>query len=584
MANLSTKPEDKHDIGALKIVGERNNYSTVNILLTGLYQLQSHLNKNKVLLAFRRMSTHFFFTMIKPLLRLPLLPWSRLLYSSRACVLSKHMSSASTTTTNSMSPVNTHKEIKSVDDLPGFGMWKSLYWLIIRGYLLRTHELQIVHKKIYGPIWKSRFGRYENINVADASLMEQVLRHEGRFPRRVDNIEWKEYRALRKLEYGPFLQEGERWYNLRTVLNQKLLKPKEAKLYDQVINQVVTDLVKRFYWLRENKGAGAIVPDVVNELYRFGFEGISSIVFETRLGCLEKNVPKETQDFINSVGNMLYYFILVIVIPKWAERILPFYNKYIEAWDTIFNYAKKLIDKKMDQIQARLDRQEPVEGEYLTYLLSDGRLTQSEIYSAVTEVLLAGVDTTSNTLSWSLYHLAKEQDIQDALYQEIISITPGTQIPTAQDVDRMPLLKAVIKETLRLYPVVPTNSRVLENDIVLNGYCIPRESLFILNHYAASMDEKDYPDAFAFRPERWIRGKEVLKRHPFSSLPFGYGVRACLGRRIAELEMHLSLARLMKHFQVKPDPKKKIIHPRTRTLMTPGSQMDLQFLDRSSSA
>lgn len=566
-----------------EIVGEEILW--LKILPSKPCQLSSSVAENKVLLAFGRLITLFCFMMTKPVLKLQLMPWSGPQHTSRVGVLSRHMSSGATVSgaSNSMSPANTQEEIKSVDALPGFGMWKSLYWMVIRGYLLRSHELQIIHKKMYGPIWKSRFGRYKNINVADASLIEQILRHEGRFPRRVDNVEWKEYRALRGLDYGPILQEGESWYRIRTVLNQKMLKPKDAKLYDQLINQVVTDLVKRFYWLRESKGCGTVVPDVVNELYRFTFEAISFIVFETRLGCLEKMVPKESQDFINSVGNMFYYFLFVIMIPKWAGRFLPFHNKYTAAWDTIFSYAKKLTDRKMDQIQARLDRGESLEGEYLTYLLSDGRLTQSEIYSSVAEVLLAGVDTTSNTLSWTLYNLAKDQDIQNALYQEIISITPGTQIPTAQDVDRMPLLKAVVKETLRMYPVVPANTRVLEDDIVLNGYCIPSQSVFLLNHYAASMDENNYPDASSFQPERWLRGKELLKKHPFSSIPFGYGVRGCLGRRIAEIEMHLSLARLMKHFQVKPDPKNKIIHPTTRALMTPGSQMDLQFLDRDTS-
>lgn len=70
------------------------------------------------------------------------------------------------------------------------------------------------------------------------------------------------------------------------------------------------------------------------------------------------------------------------------------------------------------------------------------------------------------------------------------------------------------------------------------------QTLFHLCHFAVSYDETVFPDPFAFLPQRWIREQKQLSQHPFGSVPFGFGIRACLGRRVAELEMYLLLSRV----------------------------------------
>ncbi|MBN3300942.1 CP27A protein, partial [Amia calva] len=426
--------------------------------------------------------------------------------------------------------------------------------------------MQLINKQKYGNLWKMTFKGRDVVNVADAQLIEKVLRNEGTFPSRGDIKEWKEYRVQNNLEFGPVLREGEDWHRLRAVLNQRILKPREAKLY----------------FLKETKGSGIMVYDLANEMYRFSFEGVSSIVLGSRLGCLQPNIPKETQEFINAVGTMLQMFAIVNVLPKWTRSFLPFWKKHNKAWDTMFSFAIMKVDQRLADLQTQLERSDPIEEDYLTYLLTSQKLTLPEIYSSVTDLLLAGVDTTSNTLTWALYHLARDQQLQESVYREVSGVTAGDQIPTAEDLEQMPLVKAVIKEVLRLYPVVPANARVLQKDIVLEDYHLPSEVLVVLCHYAASLDGSQFPDPLAFKPERWIKASQVHKAHPFSSIPFGYGVRGCIGRRIAELEMYLTLSRLLKHFQIKMDSKLKPIFPKTRILIVPGAPVNLEFWDRSS--
>ncbi|XP_070811079.1 sterol 26-hydroxylase, mitochondrial [Pituophis catenifer annectens] len=474
-----------------------------------------------------------------------------------------------------------HEErLKSPEELPGMGSLETLYWLFVKGYLLHTHQLQIISKKRFGPIWRSTTGPYLNINIGSPEIIEELLRQEGKYPIRSDMSLWKAHRDIRHLSYGPFTEDGERWHRLRQVLNKRMLKPSEALLYADSINEVVSDLIVHLENERKKSSSGVKVEDMANLLYRFALEGISYILFETRIGCLEKEIPVETKNFIDAIGYMFRNSVFVTFLPKWTRNMLPFFNRYLQGWDTIFAFGKKLIDQKTLELEKRLERGEEVSG-YLTYLLTSGQLSHEEIYGSITELLLAGVDTTSNTLSWCLYHLARNPDIQEALYQEIANVVPADQIPEAKDISKMPLLKAIIKETLRLYPVVPTNARIIaEKEVVIQGYQFQKNSLFVLAHYGISHDETNFPEPERFLPRRWLRDQREMSPHPFSSIPFGYGVRACAGRRIAELEMHLALIRIMQKFLIRPDPQCTDVKSVSRIVLVPDKPINLDFLDR----
>uniref|UniRef100_A0A8C5SUH1 Cytochrome P450 family 27 subfamily A member 1 n=1 Tax=Laticauda laticaudata TaxID=8630 RepID=A0A8C5SUH1_LATLA len=465
------------------------------------------------------------------------------------------------------------ERLKGPEELPGTGSLETLYWLFLKGYLLHTHQLQIVSKKMYGPIWKSVVGPYLNINIGSPEILEKLLRQEGKYPIRSDMSLWKEHRDIRHLSYGPFTEDGERWHRLRQVLNKRMLKPSEALLYADSINEVVSDLIVHLQDERSKSSSGVKVDDMANLFYRFALEGISYILFETRIGCLEKQIPTETKKFIDAIGYMFRNSVFVTFLPKWTRNMLPFFNRYLEGWDIIFGFGKKMIDQKTLDLEKRLERGEEVSG-YLTYLLTSGQLTHEEIYGSIAELLLAGVDTTSNTLSWCLYHLARNPDIQEDLFQEIANVVSTDQIPEAKDISKMPLLKAIIKETLRLYPVVPTNARIVaEKEVVIQGYQFPKDvsTSVVLNLQGLGQ---------RFLPCRWLRDQREVSPHPFSSIPFGYGVRACVGRRIAELEMHLALIRIIQKFLIRPDPQCKDVKPLSRIVLVPDKPINLDFLYR----
>ncbi|XP_016328050.1 cytochrome P450 27C1-like [Sinocyclocheilus anshuiensis] len=471
---------------------------------------------------------------------------------------------------------------KTIADLPGPSLATTAYWLFVKGYADKSHAMQVEHKRLYGPIWRSRFGPFDMVNVATAELIAQVIQQEGRYPVRTDLPHWKEYRDMRGQAYGINVDTGPEWYRIRSALNPKMLKLKEVAAYAPIIHEVVSDLLQRVELLRLRSPDQVTVKDLASELYKFGFEGISSILFETRFGCLQEEIPTDTLRFISAVNDMLALSEMVLFFPRWTRHIFPFWKRFVQAWDDLYGVARRLIDKKVKEIHDQVERGEEVEGMYLTYLLSSNKLSLGEMYISLTELLLGGVDTTSNTLSWTLYHLARDAAVQNRLYNEIASVCPNKELPTAEHLTRMPYMKAVIKETLRIYPVVPGNGRLtVDSEVIVDNYWFPKKTQFHLCHYAVSHDESNFPEPERFVPDRWLRDNPSRSQHhPYSSVPFGVGVRACVGKRVAELEMYFALSRLMQHYEVRTEKGAPSIHPKTRTLLIPSKPIDLQFIPR----
>ncbi|DAA29656.1 25-hydroxyvitamin D-1 alpha hydroxylase, mitochondrial [Bos indicus x Bos taurus] len=471
-------------------------------------------------------------------------------------------------------------------DIPGPSTPGFLAELFCKGGLSRLHELQVQGAARFGPVWLASFGTVRTVYLAAPTLVEQLLRQEGPRPERCSFSPWTEHRRRRQRACGLLTAEGEEWQRLRSLLAPLLLRPQAAARYAGTLHGVVRDLVRR---LRRQRGLGAgppsLVRDVAGEFYKFGLEGIAAVLLGSRLGCLEAEVPPDTETFIRAVGSVFVSTLLTMAMPSWLHRVVPGpWDRLCRDWDQMFAFAQQHVEQREAEVAMRNQSEKSEEdmgpGAHLTYFLLQKELPAASILGNVTELLLAGVDTVSNTLSWALYELSRHPEIQTALHAEITAaLGPGSSTqPSATALSQLPLLKAVVKEVLRLYPVVPGNSRVPDRDICVGEYIIPKNTLVTLCHYATSRDPAQFPEPNSFRPARWLG--EGPAPHPFASLPFGFGKRSCVGRRLAELELQMALAQILIHFEVQPEPGSAPVRPMTRTVLVPERSINLQFVDR----
>ncbi|XP_030638659.1 cytochrome P450 27C1 [Chanos chanos] len=473
--------------------------------------------------------------------------------------------------------------VKTLKEMPGPSAIGNLIEFFFRDGFSRIHEIQLEHSQKYGKIFKSRFGPQLVVSVADRDLVAQVLRAEGVAPQRANMESWKEYRDMRGRSTGLISAEGDEWLKMRSVLRQLIMRPRDVAVFSDSVNDVIVDLVKRIQKLRTQQPDGQTVLNVNDLFFKYAMEGVAAILYETRLGCLEDEIPKMSLDYIKALHLMFSSFKTTMyagAIPKWLRPVIPKpWEEFCSSWDGLFKFSQIHVDKKFSEIKKKIDRGEEVKGGLLTHLLVTKEMDVEEIYANMTEMLLAGVDTTSFTLSWSTYLLARHPHIQQQIFEEVTRVLGG-RIPIADDIAQLPLIRGLVKETLRLFPVLPGNGRITQDDLIVGGYLIPKGTQLALCHYSTSMEEANFPGAEDFRPERWIRKDASDRVDNFGSIPFGYGIRSCIGRRIAELEMHLGLTHLIQNFRIEVSPVTQDVRPKTHGLLCPSAPINIKFVDR----
>ncbi|KAK7598035.1 hypothetical protein V9T40_006270 [Parthenolecanium corni] len=137
---------------------------------------------------------------------------------------------------------------------------------------------------------------------------------------------------------------------------------------------------------------------------------------------------------------------------------------------------------------------------------------------------------------------------QEKLYAEINQLF-GTDPRPAEESDfkKLPYLDQVIRETLRLFTIIPAIPRQIENDTQIGAHLYPKDTILIVNIAGIHHNPKLYPEPYKFSPDNFTP-EAVSKRHRHSSIPFGAGPRNCIGKEFTQLMMKLSLVALLRTF------------------------------------
>ncbi|KAL3861316.1 hypothetical protein ACJMK2_007352 [Sinanodonta woodiana] len=439
-------------------------------------------------------------------------------------------------------------------------------------YLMELHEK-------HGPIFRYKVGPIEAIFVLAPVGAEQVFRAEPKYPKRFEIDIWRQVRKEIGERDGLLTSEGSDWHSQRRKVNQTMLNTKVVNSTVNSISEVVKDFLDYLLALQQNNQSVALN----DEIFKWSVETIGNVLYDTRFGCISVNPNVEGRDFAHAVKTMLRTTEEAMALPGTLAKVLlrKTWGKHRDATALLFKMARKYIDQTMEKIEVERDRETEENTSLLHHLLSHSDWEEGEIYASVTEMMVGGVDTTANTVVFAVDVLSRNQDIQEKLHAELIDVIRHDK-PSATDFQNTPYLRGVVKETLRLYPASNTVGRTLQEDTVVLGYRIPKGCIVVFPLYTLGRDEKVYKDPHHFKPERWFRDPSSKNSHdPFAFIPFGFGTRMCIGRRIAELEMHTFLAMLYKRFQTEliNDTPLELV---TRMVLVPNSPVQIRLLPRSS--
>jgi cytochrome P450 len=170
--------------------------------------------------------------------------------------------------------------------------------------------------------------------------------------------------------------------------------------------------------------------------------------------------------------------------------------------------------------------------------------SDDQLGDQVATMILAGHETTATALFWALYLLALDPHTQEQLAQE----ARGAKVDGAADIERLPFTRAVLDETLRLYPPAFLIARAAKGADTLAGTPVARGDLMLIAPWLLHRHEKLWQDPNAFIPARFMPGAPPPDR--FAYLPFGVGPRICIGAHFALTEATLALAKLIGAFRI----------------------------------
>ncbi|KOB72593.1 Uncharacterized protein OBRU01_09064 [Operophtera brumata] len=383
----------------------------------------------------------------------------------------------------------------------------------------------------YGPIMQMKgvFARGHFVFLFEPEHFDQVYRAEESSPLRPGFESLTYYREEIKKStfdgvYGLTTAQGRKWRDFRTKVNPAMLKPKIIKLYAPGLEQIADELVARITKLKDQ--GDFLDNNFEHEITKWSLESVALVGLGSRLGCLSEDLTNDhpASKLMKCAKDMLdLAFKLEFMPSPWRYISTPAYKKIIKVFDTQWEISEMFINLAKKTINER------------------GHDIPDEDKSII-EKLLSIDEKVAFAVMSLLYRLAVNPEAQEKLRQEIRS----------KESNRY--LKACLKESLRIWHVIPANLRRTSKEHVVGGYQIPKGvDVIAPNQYLSNLD-KHYPRAKEFLPERWLVEKHHLlyhgNTHPMVSLPFGFGVRSCIGRRIAELEIEILMKRLLDVYEV----------------------------------
>jgi cytochrome P450 len=252
---------------------------------------------------------------------------------------------------------------------------------------------------------------------------------------------------------------------------------------------------------------------------------------------------------------------LTTMVTQFQRRILPG-TELLDLLPTPGNrrglQALQHLDAVVRRVVARRRDAGPQVGttDVLGVLLA-ADMPDRQVRDEVMTLLLAGHETTANALTWSWFLLSRHPRQRAAMLGEVDAVL-AERDPTAQDLATLPYTRAVLAEAMRLYPPAWSLGRRLVADMVVDGWTMPAGSLVVASQWVLHRDQRFWPDAHRFVPERWITADgafdEGAPGQPRAAwFPFGLGQRVCVGESFAWLEGVLVLAAVARRWLVDVD-------------------------------
>lgn len=430
-------------------------------------------------------------------------------------------------------------------------------WPLI-GHLFLLLDIMLTGKPVdnlrhqYGPIVTLRLGPFYYIFITGAEIAHEALVQKGSlFASRplLPSIALftSNFRTISAAPYGAY------WRNMRRNLVSELLNPGKVKVFKPARNRIIQTLIDRLK--AEAQRSDGIVA-VHSNCRKSMFELLLLIGLGVYFNYDENQDVRELDElltlFMTEYTSLVGDIFPFLSFLDWRKTQMrkKIWSRQIRTFDNLMQHRQK----------AELVG-EVVPGNYvetLHKLQREGELTIStdgQIAALCAELLWAGTDTTVSCVEWTMANLVMNPGIQAKVHEEIEKVVGKGKAMEEEDVERMPYLQAVIKESLRKHPPAHT---LIPHSVTeackVGGYEIPAGALVDCHLPSISRSQEIWEEAGEFKPERFIaREVDMTGTKEVTMIPFSAGRRMCPGANMALMHVALFLGRLVQAFQWGPN-------------------------------
>ncbi len=441
---------------------------------------------------------------------------------------------------------------KPLTSLPGPPAW-PLVGNLFQFELAAMHLQLEKWADVYGPAYRMRLGRRDAMVLSRSETIEAMMRDRPGKWRRLSTME----RVIREVGgHGLFSAEGDEWRRQRRLV-MSAFDPAHLKRYFASMTRVTERLKSRLD--RAARDAEAI--DLQKVLMQYTVDVTAGLAFGIDMNTLE-NPDAAIQAHLEQVFPMVMKRIFA-PFPWWRYLRLPSDRDFDRHLAKVHEAIRGFIRATRDRMAADPDLASHPNNllEALVAARDDegGCLTEADLAGNVLTVLLAGEDTTANTLAWTLHLLHTHRDAWNELVAGVDSALGDDDMPRNFDVARgLDVIEDCVNESMRLRPVAPASLLENNEDVVLDGVALPRGSMVMCLMRRDSVSPHAGVDASSFRPGRWrdVRtapqpaAGDASRNLLRSSIPFGAGPRMCPGRYLAMLEMKMVLSTIARNFDL----------------------------------
>eukprot|EP01132_Coremiostelium_polycephalum_P012017 gene12017-14698_t len=389
----------------------------------------------------------------------------------------------------------------------------------------------------YGKIIKIKFGGVDTIVLTEPDILKEAFIEKG--PVFISRFLRASRTACNKND-NIVNSNGETWRHLRMLASSELTNLK-LKKFEYIISDEASKLVDKFM---ENEKLGvAEEPNVYIKMCSLNV--ILRIIFGIGYpydieGKNYRLVELIHTNFKNAGAPFLSDFIPVLY-PFFKDKPKAFFDSYFE----FHAYVTKIAEERLKT----MDDENPkdfLEGLLVRY--KNNELSLNNIITTCIDLILAGTDTTANTIIFIVLMMANNPEMQERLYKEVTENLQDGYTYT-NDKHKTPYLNAVIKETMRKFPVAPLSvPHITTEDIQLKGYFIEKGTQVIQNIYATHRSEEFWTEPNKFNPDRFLN---MTPENKNNLVTFGIGGRNCLGLNLAEYELFLITSTLFRSLKFK---------------------------------